>query len=120
MWMVDPAIMCRKHLLGEHVELHMLSGHLARGRMVAGYVANNCVEPAAIAARHKALAAELERRGYRHASPLQQPSIKHLSDTQRKTAVNVKASLADLQARCAACRILAQQQAGSTLRRATD
>lgn len=26
MWMVDPKIMCRKHLLGEHLELHMLAG----------------------------------------------------------------------------------------------
>jgi len=29
MWMTPPAGMCRKHLLGEHVELHMLLGQLA-------------------------------------------------------------------------------------------
>jgi hypothetical protein len=23
MWMVDPRIMCRNHLLGEHAEIHM-------------------------------------------------------------------------------------------------
>ena len=28
MWMVNPGFMCNKHLLGEHVECHMLVGHL--------------------------------------------------------------------------------------------
>jgi hypothetical protein len=28
MWMVPPKVMCRKHLLGEHVEIHMLAGSL--------------------------------------------------------------------------------------------
>lgn len=32
MWVVNPKILCRKHLLGEHVELHMATGHLQRGR----------------------------------------------------------------------------------------
>ena len=31
MWMVDPQIMCRQHLLGEHTEMHMFVGTLKRG-----------------------------------------------------------------------------------------
>lgn len=31
MWLVPPSHMCRKHLLGEHVELHMLLGTLKKG-----------------------------------------------------------------------------------------
>lgn len=34
MWMLPTAGMCRKHLLGEHVELHMLLGSLRRGKNI--------------------------------------------------------------------------------------
>jgi hypothetical protein len=30
MWMVDPRLVCSKHLLGEHVELHMFVGCLLK------------------------------------------------------------------------------------------
>ena len=101
MWMVDPQILCRKHLLGEHVELHMLVGHLKRGRRVDGWADSNCTQPRSIAARHKALAREMARRGYRHASPLMQPSV---AAHQRPGAtVDVAAAQAELVRRCADC-----------------
>ena len=34
MWLVPPSHMCRKHLLGEHVELHMLLGTLKKGKSI--------------------------------------------------------------------------------------
>lgn len=102
--MVDPALMCRRHLLGEHVELHMLAGHLRCKRQVTGYVAHNCVEPRAIEARHTALMVEMVKRGYRHASPLRQPSIVHLPPAQRTARVDRRAALADLTGRCAECK----------------
>ena len=97
MWMVNPKIMCRKHLLGEHVELHMLVGHLRRARRIDGFVRNNCVQPCSINARHKALAKEMERRGYVHASPLQSP----VWSAYELVRVDVAASLAELTRRCA-------------------
>ena len=39
MWMLPTAGMCRKHLLGEHVELHMLLGSLRRGKNIEGFLA---------------------------------------------------------------------------------
>ena len=36
MWMLPPECMCRKHLLGEHVELHMLLGSMRRGKSIEG------------------------------------------------------------------------------------
>lgn len=39
MWMLPPETMCRKHLLGEHVELHMLLGTMKRGRRIDGFLA---------------------------------------------------------------------------------
>jgi hypothetical protein len=103
MWMVDPKILCRKHLLGEHVELHMLDGHLRRGRRIDGFVRNNCTEPASITARHLALAVEMERRGYHHASPLDSPAWPNYATVK----VDVTASLAELLRRCPECRVRA-------------
>lgn len=101
MWMVDPQTMCRKHLLGEHVEIHMLAGSLARGRSVAGFLAKGLLEPMAMGRRHAALAAEMANRGYRHASPLTQPGIAPPGRVDRAKAA------ADLAARCQECRALA-------------
>ena len=38
MWMVPPRKMCRKHLLGEHVEIHMAVATLRLGKSVAGFL----------------------------------------------------------------------------------
>jgi hypothetical protein len=70
MWMVDPKIMCAKHLLGEHVELHMLMGTLRKGNKIDGYITNDLIEPKSIFARHAALVEEMKHRGYNHRSPL--------------------------------------------------
>jgi hypothetical protein len=104
MWMVNPRILCRKHLLGEHVELHMAAAWLRLGKHIDGWVDGNCLEPRSIGRRHKALAAEMRRRGYRHASPLRQPRIaKHQHPTAK---VNRAAALRELLRRCPACKAL--------------
>ena len=101
MWMVDPKILCRKHLLGEHVELHMCAAHLKLRRCIDGWVDGNCLEPASIGIRHTALAEEMVRRGYKHASPLTQPVI---AAHQRPWAtVDKPAALAELKRRCPEC-----------------
>lgn len=96
MWMVEPKAMCRKHLLGEHVEIHMLAGALRRGRSIAGFVAENLLEPRSARARHAALAAEMIRRGYRHSSPL--PSVPTAAGR-----VDRAAARRDLATRCQTC-----------------
>ena len=70
MWMVDPRLMCRKHLLGEHVETHMFVGTLVRGISVEGYIDKNLFEFKSLKERHDLLAAEIQRRGYQHNSVL--------------------------------------------------
>ena len=105
MWMVDPAIMCQRHLLGEHAELHMFVGHLARGRHVRGYVENNCFELESLYKRHEALAREMHNRKYTHASPLQftAQNTVHLTEFETMSKVNRSASLAELTGRCPKC-----------------
>jgi hypothetical protein len=70
MWMVDPKLMCRQHLLGEHVELHMLAGSIKRGKSIRGFIDKGLVETHNILDRHETLVAEILRRGYKHNSPL--------------------------------------------------
>ncbi len=72
-WDVEPGELCRSHLLGEHRELHGLWNVLTRG--LRGYSFHPETRRwqgklAALYRRHEALVREIEKRGYRHASPL--------------------------------------------------
>ena len=102
MWMVDPVILCRKHLLGEHVEHHMFIGTINKGVSIKGYLRDNLMEPAALRQRHDQLVEEMERRGYNHASPLAEHSGVSLED--EAVRVDVGRSLAELLRRCPECR----------------
>lgn len=104
MWMVDPGLMCRQHLLGEHVELHMLCGCLSKKKSIRGYIERGQLEPQSIEERHRELVAEMERRGYNHDSPLDVPDTSYLPDTILRGRVNSSKSLKELQARCEQCR----------------
>jgi hypothetical protein len=75
MWMVNPALMCNKHLLGEHVECHMLVGHLKRKRPITNYIRLNLLEPTNLRERHDKLALEMKNRGFMHKSPLPERRI---------------------------------------------
>lgn len=72
-WDVDPRRLCRTHLVGEHRELHAVWTILTEDKR--GYARHPEVlrwrgKLAALHGRHEALVAEMIRRGYRHASPL--------------------------------------------------
>lgn len=74
-WDVSPALLCRQHLLGEHRELHGLWNILTMDKR--GYAAHPETRRwrgrlAALFDRHERLVAEMERRGYRHASVLEE------------------------------------------------
>lgn len=97
--MVDPRIMCRKHLLGEHVEHHMFVASINRGLSLTGYLDGNLLEPESLGSRHAALVEEMLARGYAHSSPL--PEVRRALPSRR---INREAALADLLARCPECR----------------
>jgi hypothetical protein len=74
-WDVSPDELCRKHLLGEHRELHGLWNILTQGKV--GYSRHPETlrwigKEAALYARHEALVYEMTRRGYNHETPLDQ------------------------------------------------
>jgi len=98
MWNVEPGTMCRKHLLGEHVEMHMFAGCIRKGKSLSGYIHKGLVDTRLIRRRHDKLAEEMERRGYRHYSPLE------YEDRIHEGHVDMDGSERDLRARCAECR----------------
>ena len=42
--MVDPRIMCKQHLLGEHAEIHMFIATISRVNSVKGYLERGLLE----------------------------------------------------------------------------
>jgi hypothetical protein len=97
MWMIDPKKLCRKHLLGEHVEIHMMVGSLIKGRSLDGFIERGILEPQNALSRHAELVTEMRSRGYNHTSPLpdHQCTIRGIVDKVK--------SEKDLVNRCPAC-----------------
>lgn len=94
MWKVDPRKMCRKHLLGEHVEMHMAVGSINKGIAIHPDMA----EVHHIQTRHDQLAEEMVRRGYKHKSPL--PKF----EVYKWGKVDSHANWNELKNRCEECR----------------
>jgi len=103
MWMIDPRVLCRKHLLGEHGEIHKHRHNFVKHHSVAKRVELGQIEPASMEARHDALAIEMIQRGYNHKSPYEQPDISYLPEDQQNFTVDVARSIADLVGRCPEC-----------------
>lgn len=75
-WDISPQDLCRKHLLGEHRELHALYTVITQDKK--GYSQHPETKRwvgklKALYNRHEALVKEMESRGYNHASPLEEP-----------------------------------------------
>lgn len=98
MWNVDVKKMCKNHLLGEHLEMHMFAGCLKKGKNLHGYINNNLVEIHNIKKRHAALVKEMIKRKYSHNSPLE--SFKVFKEGK----VDSKKNLKELKKRCVNCR----------------
>ncbi len=112
MWMISPRLMCNKHLLGEHGELHKFLHNWEKKHSIAGRVAGNAIEPLAYKVRHDALAFEMTARGMNHKSPLAQPNFDYLPLEHLFATVNVEQSLLLLHDRCEACRERIRKDAG--------
>jgi len=101
MWLTDPKVMCRQHLLGEHLEHHMLTGTIKKGISVAGYIELGLLDPSKLLSRHDELVREMERRGYGHYSPLQSVDTSYVAG---EACVDVEENLRELASRCKECK----------------
>jgi hypothetical protein len=98
--MCDVRIPCNRHLNAEQYELHLHRHLFVKGHSIEGR--RGQIEPASMQARHDELAAEMWRRGMKHASPYVQPDLSAYD--LRGHVVDRQAALADLLSRCETCR----------------
>ena len=106
MWMIDPKIMCRKHLMGEHLECHMFLGSIRNNKKLDGFVEKNCLEFKNLKKRHDEIITEMQLRGYTHKSPLKFDQKKYLNKYPPKiinSIVDKEKSIKDLLSRCHEC-----------------
>ena len=104
MWMLPPEGMCRKHLLGEHVELHMLLGNMRRGKSIEGFLSGGLVDPQQLFARHEELVTEMTRRGFKHTSSIDACECASLAAQYAgRTSISIAANAAELHRRCPDC-----------------
>ncbi|MDD4923769.1 MAG: pyrimidine dimer DNA glycosylase/endonuclease V [Dehalococcoidales bacterium] len=99
MWLVDPKAMCRRHLQGEHLELHMLAGCLEKGKNIKGFIEKGFIDPILLIRRHDQLVGEMKRRGYNHCS-----HIDKLPKILEKGHIDPEANRIELYRRCDECR----------------
>ena len=102
MWGVDPATLCRQHLLGEHLELHMFVGAMHKGTSMQGFIDNGLLDVSCLESRHDELVAEMSRRGMKHKSPLKFVPANRWAIKPIDTAAN----LIELARRCDYCKRL--------------
>lgn len=106
-WDLPPEQLCRQHLLGEHRELHGIWSVLTTGKR--GYARHPETlrwrgKLRALWLRHEALVAEMQHRGYRHASPLDE-SLATGEAMQCEFIDSPGAQRAILRAKGCACRV---------------
>lgn len=98
MWMCNPKILCRQHLLGEHNELHKHRHNFVKQHKMDGRIGQ--IEPKSMKKRHDELVSEMLRRGYNHQSPYEQPDTSYLPNM----IINREEALKDLLNRCKECK----------------
>jgi hypothetical protein len=119
MWMVSPDIMCDQHLLGEHVELHMIAGAMRKKTSIDGYVALGLIEPSSIGLRHARLVEEMNKRGMDHKSTLGEVDTSYLPEGHYLARVDSVRSLLELIIRCERCRKKVEEKTGATVTMST-
>lgn len=103
-WLINPKLMCDRHLIGEHVEHHMFIGAINKGRKLEGYFKNNCLQIDSLNLRHESLVREMGRRGMKHNSPLPPISVTLPEDPIYNTKISPQRNLILLLERCEKCR----------------
>lgn len=98
-WNTDPRLMCQKHLLGEHFEIHKSLGLIRHGRSVYGWVRKGQVDPITYYARHAQLVFEMMRRGGNHKTDLDTLGL-----VLPQGNIDLEYNKIDLSTRCEKCR----------------
>jgi hypothetical protein len=104
MWGINPKLLCRQHLLGEHSEIHKHRHNFVKHHSIAKRISPMVqIEPENMQKRHDELVEEMLARGYNHNSPYEQPDLTYLKPEERFAKINVENSISDLRNRCQQC-----------------
>jgi hypothetical protein len=104
MWGINPKLLCKKHLLGEHGEIHKHRHNFVKQHSISKRISPVVqIAPEQMQKRHDELAYEMLRRGYNHQSPYEQPNLSYLSKEERFAEIDTKKSILDLLSRCEDC-----------------
>lgn len=107
--MIDPVLLCMKHLLGEHGEIHKHRHNFVKGHSIKGRIEGNAVEPMSMKRRHDDLEAEIVKRAIEAGrkppcSPFEQPDLSTYSEEYRNYKIDAEAARELLLERCEDCR----------------
>lgn len=104
MWGVNPIILCNKHLLGEHGEIHKHRHNFVKQHKITKRIYPVVqIESENMEIRHNELVNEMLRRKFNHQSPYSLPDLSYLSDNERYAKIDVNNSIDDLINRCNDC-----------------
>ncbi len=106
MWMIDPVLLCNKHLVGEHGEIHKHKHNFVKKHKIAGRISPIVqIELEQMKRRHDELAKEMDRRkSGSHKSQYEQPNLSHLKREEIYAKSNLHYNILDLCIRCKNCR----------------
>lgn len=108
MWMLPPKLLCDKHLLGEHGELHkFIPTFRKRYRVDKRFSPIVQIQFKGYQERHDVLVDEMIERGMNHKSPLPElPDFEDIYPQYFDKEVDIEYSISDLKNRCEKCREL--------------
>lgn len=105
MWGINPKLLCRQHLLGEHNEIHKHRHNFVKKHSIAKRISPIVqIEPENMKLRHDEIVEEMINRGYNHNSSYEQPDVSYLKPEERFAKINIATSITDLWDRCPECR----------------
>ena len=104
MWGINPKLLCRQHLLGEHNEIHKHRHNFVKKHSIAKRISPIVqIAPEQMKKRHDELVEEMIARGYNHNSPYEQPDLSHLKPEERFAQIDTNVSILDLALSCPEC-----------------
>ena len=63
MWMISPGLLCNKHLIGEHGDIHKHRHNFVKKHSISGRLSPIVqIEPSSMEKRHDELTLEMEKR----------------------------------------------------------
>ena len=106
MWMISPGLLCNKHLIGEHGEIHKHRHNFVKKHSISGRLSPIVqIEPSSMEKRHDELTLEMEKRFNKKYNSLYIiPDLSYLPIEQRLAKVDIDVSIKDLIERCPDCR----------------